>query len=203
MPEEWKGSEGERAERLQKAFDEAAGELDLRLEPAGVRAHCVGVAFLAAPRVAYELDDSPPADSDDDQAIQALVQSLETLTVQQFHQGAWRRFLNDPHIAITTTGLAEVDQKTLDHWLASPQFQEHLQEYPPKTPRDVQVESLQIVFIGARQASATYRITERFANGKVTGGNATLSLARLKTLGWRGVVVNKGWREDVSHPPRS
>jgi hypothetical protein len=190
----------ERDRRLQQAFDEAAGGLDLRLEPAGAAARCVGVAFLAAPLVAYELDDTrPPIDNTDDRAIADLIHDLETLGVHQFRAGDWRRFLNDPHIAITTTGLAEVDQTTIDEWLDSPQFREYQQEYPPKSPRDVQVENLVVVYIGDLQAAATYRVVERFANGKVTGGNASLSLARLKDIGWRGVVVNKGGRLDV--PP--
>lgn len=203
MSGEWKDSQRERAERLQEAFNEAAAELDLRLDPAaGSDPRCIGVAFIILPFVAYDLDDSEsPAGHADDESISNVVHRLETMTVAQFHAGEWRNYAYDPHVSVTATGLGKIDQAAVEEWLASPEFQEYLQEYPPKTPRDVKIQQLKVVYLGQHQAAATYRVVETFANGKVTAGNSAMMLGEMKNVGWRAVVTSKGGREELpGHP---
>src|SRR4051794_21450090 len=122
MSGEWNEAERERAERLQAAFDERAGGLDLRLEPeAAADPRCIGVAFVFAPMVAYEIDPSPSAlDAEsDDERIRGLLLAHESLTPEQYRQGGWRDYLHEPHITAAREGLINVDQGVIDEWLAS------------------------------------------------------------------------------------
>lgn len=191
MSDEWKESESERAARLQRAFDEAAGDMDLRLEPAsGMDARSVGVAFVFVPFVSYAL--APPDESINDKAaIHQVIEDLETLSVAQYQSGAWKAVLNDPYITVASGGLGVIDQATLNLWLASPEFQEFQQEFPWKSPRDVRVKRVDITYIGQERAHATYRVTEEYANGQETVGNGAVTLIRRSDVGWRVIVVTK------------
>jgi hypothetical protein len=200
MSEERKESGRERAERLQRDFEEAAGELDLRLEPAGSgEPRCIGIAFMAAADIPFDIDDSPEPDSHrDDQAIERLILGHESLTPERYHQGAWRELLTDPHLVVAKEGLIQTHQTVIDDFLASQRFTDFQASYPWKEPRDVQIKNLHITYLGPQLASATYRVIETSANGKVIGGNVTTLVARLES-GWRGAVITKGGREEI--PP--
>jgi hypothetical protein len=201
MSEERKESEPERTERLQKAFDEAAGGLDLRLEPAGSeKPRSIGIAFMAAPQISFDTDDAPPpVNPRDDREIERLIHGHESLTPEQYHQGGWRDFLFDPHMALAKEGLIHTDQAAIDEFLASPRFLEFQQQYPWKEPREVKIKNVQVTYIGPYLAAATYRVIETSANGKVLAGNAATLCVRLEGAGWRGAVITKGGREE-RHP---
>lgn len=191
MSDERKESQSERAARLQRAFDEAAGGMDLRLEPAsGTAARSVGVAFVFAALVPYDLA-PPDDDSDDKDAIHQVIEGLETLSVADYQGGAWKAFLNDPYVTVGGGGLGVIDQATLNQWLASPEFLEFQQEFPWKSPRDVKVRKVDITYIGQERAHATYRVSEEYANGQETVGNAAVTLIRRSDVGWRIIVVTK------------
>jgi hypothetical protein len=198
MSEERKESAHERAERLQKAFDEAAEGLDLRLEPAGSgQPRCIGIAFMAVAHIPFDIDDSPsPVERRDDREIERLVHGHESLTPQQYQQGAWRDFLCDPHMVVAKEGLIQTDQTVIDEFLASQRFIDFQQQYPWQEPRDVKIKKLQITYLGPQLAAATYRVIETSANGKVIAGNAVTLCARLEGVGWRGAVITKGGREE-------
>jgi hypothetical protein len=190
--------ERQTAESLDQAFRQAAEGLDLKLEPAPAGdAYCIGIAFVCVPFVAYDVVDSPPpVGHDDDAKIGHLIRGVEALAPLEL-QHRWRHYFLDPHIASTLEGIVRVDQEAIDQWLASPRYQDYMAEYPPQNPRDVKVHNLQIAYIGRERASATYRVVEKHANGKVTGGNVTAILALLEHHGWRIVVVTKGGREEL------
>lgn len=199
MSQERKESESERAQRLQKAFDEAAGGLDLRLEPAGDGApRCIGIAFMAVPHLPFDVDESPsPIDRKDDRQLGRLIHGHESLTVEQYQQGVWRDFLADPHMVVAKEGLIQTDQTVIDDFLASQRFADFQAQYPWKEPRDVKIKKVQITYLGTQLAAATYRVIETSANGKVIAGNVVTLCARLEEVGWRGVVITKGGREEV------
>ncbi|MFL6195096.1 MAG: hypothetical protein ACJ75H_13055 [Thermoanaerobaculia bacterium] len=191
MSDDWKESESERAARLQRAFDEAAGGMGLRLEPAsGKDARSVGVAFVFAALVPYDLA-PPDDDSDDKDTIQQVIEGLEALSAAQYQNGGWKAFLNDPYVTVGSGGLGVIDQATLDQWLASPEFQEFQQEFPWKSPRDVKIKKVDITYIGQERAHATYRVTEAYANQQETVGNTAVTLIRRSDVGWRVIVVTK------------
>src|SRR4051794_22449055 len=139
MSEERKESAHERAERLQKAFDEAAGGLDLRLEPTGSeKPRCIGIAFMATPHLPFDIDESPtPIEHRDDREIERLVHGHESLTPQQYRQGGWRDFLTDPHMVVAKEGLIQTDQTVIDEFLASQRFTDFQEQYPWQEPREV------------------------------------------------------------------
>jgi len=202
MSGEWNEADRERAERLQQAFDERAGELDLRLEAAAtVDPRCIGVAFMATPMVPYDIDAAPGVldAQPDDERIRELLLAHESLTPEHYRQGKWRDHLHEPHITAAREGLIHVDQGVIDEWLASPRFTDFQAKYPWKEVRDVELENVQITYLGPHMASASYRVVERLANGAMIGGNATTILSRLAGCGWRGVVITKGGREEL-HP---
>lgn len=207
MAGEWNGAEPERAGRLQAAFDAQAGDLDLRLtEAAAADPRCIGVAFMFAPMVPYEIDAAPralaaedAAAAPDDAEITAILLAHERLTPEEYRRGAWRDHLHEPHITAAREGLIKVDQGVIDEWLASPRFTDFQAKYPWKEERDVELHNVVITYLGPHMASASYRVVERLANGAMIGGNATTILSRLAGCGWRGVVITKGGREEL-HP---
>ena len=198
MSDERRGmSDQEREASLQQAFDEVAGGLDVRLEPASRRARTVGVAIAIAPMVEFDLEDAPPpAEHVDDQAIKSLIQERETLSPTDFQQ-QWRDQAHDPHIGVTLEGIAQVDQQAIDAWLASDKFAEFLALYPPYSPRRIKISQVRIVYIGRTRACATYRVREQYTNGKVLAGNVAVILAKIDNVGWRIVVSTKGGREET------
>ena len=200
MSEDGRESAQQRSDRLQRAFDEAAGGRALRLEPAAAaEPPSVGVAFISAPFVAsHPLNSPPPTGHADDREIATRIHGFETLSNDQNAAGEWRQHLHDPYVAVTLNGLAQVDQAAVDEWLANPEFQEYQQEYPPQSPRRVKIKRPQIIYIGRQHATITYRVVETYANGKTAAGNGTAMLARLSE-GWRIVVITKAGREE-SHP---
>ncbi len=199
MSEEGKGSPLAPAADLQQAFDEAAAGLDLRLEPAGGGTpRCIGIAFMIYASIPYPIDTTPPPiDRHDDQEIKRLIRGHESLTEAQYRDGTWRNHLFDTHMVVARQGLIETNQAVIVHWLDSPQFVQFQQDYPWKDPRDVKVRNIRIAYLGTQLASATYRVVEKLANGKVIGGNAATLFARLDQVGWRGVVITKGERQEV------
>jgi hypothetical protein len=191
-----------RAEHLQAAFDERAHELDLRLEPAAAAdPRSIGVAFVFTPMVAYDIDPAPNAHDagSDDQKIREILLAHESLTPEQYRQGGWREHLHEPHNTAAREGLIKVDQGVIDEWLASSRFTDFQAQYPWKKVRDVELQNVQITYLGPHMASASYRVVEKLANGGMIGGNATTVLSRLAGCGWRGVVITKGGREEL-HP---
>lgn len=196
MAEKWEESEQNHENSLQQAFDGMAGDLGLRLTPASCGERTVGAAFVCIPLIGYDLVNvNQGTGQQDDQAIQSLIQDAESIPWNQFAQ-QWTNFYTNPHMALTTEGLVRVDQPVIHHWMASPEFADYLQKYPPASPRQVQVTQVQIVYVGGDRANATYRVTEQFTNGKQLAGNGAMMLAKVKNVGWRIVVTAKAARRE-------
>jgi hypothetical protein len=202
MAGEWNQAEHGSAEALQAAFEAQAGDLGLQLtEAAAADPRSIGVAFMFTPMVPYEIDAAPGVldAQPDDERIRKLLLAHESLTPEHYREGRWRDHLHEPHITAASEGLIHVDQAVIDEWLASPRFTDFQAKYPWKEVRDVELENVQITYLGPHMASASYRVVERLANGAMIGGNATTILSRLAGRGWRGVVITKGGREEL-HP---
>jgi hypothetical protein len=196
MNETPSGSDRERL--LQQSFDREAADLDLRLEPAGgAETRAVGAAICLNGFISYDLISGkrPPGPADDQQ-IKSLIRGLESLPWAELPR-RWREFLHDPYILVTSKGVLKSDQEVVDHWLASRELQEFLQEYPPHAPRKVKITQIKIVYIGSDRASATFRVQERFTNDKTLAANMTMIFVHLEHEGWRILVMTKGGRQEV------
>lgn len=198
MADERQDSRRPSAGDLQKAFDEAASGIDLRLEPAGDGpARCIGIAFMIFANIPYDIDENaPPVRHHDDVEIEQLILAHESLTPAQYRDGSWQSYLYQTHMVVAKSGLIEANQSVIDQWLDSDYFHEFQEEYPWKDPRDVKVQAVKITYLGPQMAAATYRVREKLANGKAIAGNSATLLARLDQLGWRGVVITKGERKE-------
>ena len=201
MAEKWEESDQYHENSLQQAFDGMAGDLGLRLEPASCGERTVGAAFVCIPLIGYDLVNvNQGTGQQDDQEIQNLIQGAESIPWDQFAQ-QWTNFYANPHMALTNEGLVRVDQPVITHWMSSPEFADYLQKYPPFSPRQVQVTQVQVVYVGGDRASATYRVTEQFTNGKQLAGNGAMHLAKIKNDGWRIVVTAKAARKESPSGP--
>lgn len=195
-----------REEQVQKAFDDAAEGLGLRLEggpqPSGEPSpRIVGTAFVAFGKsLDAELMASPPQVGDtDDAAITAVINDYESLDPADLARH-WRRYATDPHIAIADGWIASVSEQDFDRWLESSDLEEWMQEYPPFSPRRVQITNVHIVYIGKARAVVTYHIQEESANGKVAAGNGSASLFKMQDGQWRITTVHKRVKEEVATP---
>ena len=195
-----------RQDRVQQAFDQAAGGLDLRLERSSredakeqgeirIVGTAVSVSFAKATR--FDLMDSPPpVGAADDATINAVITSYETLDPQDLAE-QWRDFAIDPHVVIADGWFKVFDQKDFRHWLRSDEWEEAQQEYPMFSPRHVQVTNLNIVYIGDARAVATYHLQEEFTNSTVAAGNSAASMAKLEGGHWRIVAIHKRVKQEI------
>ncbi|HVR95311.1 MAG TPA: hypothetical protein VMW27_01765 [Thermoanaerobaculia bacterium] len=196
-----------RQERVQQAFDRAAEELDLRLERSSregakdegeirIVGTAVSVSFTKATR--FDLMDSPPpVGAADDAAIEAVITTYASLSPEDLAE-QWRDLAIDPFIAIADGWYKEFGQKDFRHWLRSDELAEATQEYPPFSPRHMQVTNFNIVYLSDARAVATFHLHEDFMNGKAAAGNSAASLAKLEGGHWRIVAIHKRVRREVA-----
>lgn len=204
-PEEGTGSS--REDRKQEAFDRAAEGLDLELErPSsghdGGDGSLTGteywMGFYSHHQIDCELMPSPPpVGAEDDAAITAVIHGYESLAPAELVEN-WEQYATHPFMVVTDGWVATIDQKVLRHWLRSDELQRILAEYPPFSPRHVQISDLQIVYLGKVRAVVTYRLQEEFTNGKVAAANGSASLFKLEGGLWRIVIVHEQNREMVA-----
>lgn len=200
-------SKARRRDRAQQAFDRAAEGLDLKLERSsspgkteGDDVRIVGTAYAAvmAKATQFDLMDSPPpVGAADDAAITAVITTYESLSPEDLVQ-QWTQLALDPHVAIADTWYKALDKKDFRHWLRSDELAQMQQDYPPFTPRHVQITNLNIVYIGDARAVATYHLHEEFTNNKVAAGNSAASLAKLEGGQWRIVAIHKRVKKEIT-----
>ena len=182
--------------KLQQAFNQQAGDLDLRLEPVvsgpdetvtmgiavAVFSRTVDVNVPAAP---------PPVDATDDEAIRDLIQGYESLDPSIF-PAQWRNYATDPHMGVGLSWVGLVHEHAVQRWLETKALADALAAYPPFSPRHQQLHEFRIMYIGDTRAVVTYQVEEEYQNGKTTVGNHSCILFKVHEVGWRIAVATKG-----------
>ncbi|HEX4966297.1 MAG TPA: hypothetical protein VF173_36145 [Thermoanaerobaculia bacterium] len=181
---------------LQQAFDQAAGDLGLNLEPISTGADdtvTIGMAVAFFSRtVDVRVEPSPPpVDSSDDDAIRALITGYESLdpTLYKKH---WRDYATDPHLGVGLSWVGLVNEHAVDRWLETKALADAIAAYPPHSPRKLQIHDLRIMYIGDTRAVATYQVEEHYKNDRTTVGNHSCIVFRIHKVGWRIAVATKG-----------
>jgi hypothetical protein len=181
---------------LQQAFNQQAGDLDLRLEPlvsspdetvtigmaVAFFSRAVDVKVPAAP---------PPVDATDDEAIRNLVQSYESLD-PSIYPDNWRKYATDPHMGVGLSWVGLVNEHAVRRWLETQALADALAAFPPFSPRRLRLNNFCIMYIGDTRAVVTYQVEEEYQNGKTTVGNHSCILFKVHEVGWRIGVATKG-----------
>jgi hypothetical protein len=181
---------------LQKAFDQAAGDLGLSVEPrvpSPDETVTIGIAVAIFSR-AVDINvatSAPPVDATDDDAIQSLVHGYESLDPTIFPD-QWRNYATDPHMGVGLSWVGLVHEHAVQRWLETKALADALAAYPPFSPRHLQLNDFRIMYIGDTRAVVTYQVEEEFTNGKTTVGNHSCILFRVDKVGWRIAVATKG-----------
>lgn len=182
---------------LQQEFDRAAGDLGLGLEPKLPSADetvTIGMAVAIFSRtVDVKVDTAPPpVDSADDDAIKHLIHGYEALDPSIF-KAQWRKYATDPHMGVGLSWVGLVNEHAIDRWLETKALANVMAEYPPHSPRKLQLNDLRIMYIGDTRAVATYQVEEEYTNGRpATMANHSCILFRVEKVGWRIAVATKG-----------
>lgn len=187
---------------LQEAFDQEAGDLDLRVEPQTLGPGDLADFACAETEFARAVDlpvapAPPPVDATDDTAIRTLVEGYESLD-PTILASRWRDFAVDPYVGVGPSWLALVDQPAIEGWLATPALADALAAYPPFSPRRQQLHDFRIAYLGDTRAVATYQVEEEYRNGKTSLGNRACIVFRLDTVGWRIAVATQGGVADTA-----
>lgn len=185
----------EREADVQQAFDRQAGDLGLRPEPApgAGEARNVGEAFFLAFKKIVDMDTdpaAPPVGANDDASILSILNGAYSLTPTAL-KTQWKNFFHNPFEAVGRDFIVRMNAHTIRKWANSDELAERLQQYPPFDPRQVQITNVNTVYIGNVRAAVTYHIQETFQNGTVAAGNSLALLVKLRTLGWRILVITK------------
>lgn len=188
-------SVSEREAEVQQAFDRQAGSLGLRPEPApgAGEVRTVGEAFFLAFKKIVDMDTdpaAPPVGAADDTAIQSILNGAYALTPAAL-KTQWKNFYHDPFEAVGRDFIVRMNTHTIRKWAKSDGLAERLQQYPPFDPRQVQITNVNIVYIGNVRAAVTFHLQETFQNGTVAAGNSLALLVKLRTLGWRILIITK------------
>jgi hypothetical protein len=185
----------EREAQVQQAFDRVAGDLELRPEPppAHGEVRTIGAAFFIVLGNTVEvntLDVAPPVGASDDAEIQAVLTAAYSVTPEQMEDN-WRDFYHEPFEAVGRDFIARMDQPAIRKWARSPELAQHLQNFPPFNPRQVQITNVNITYIGTVRAAVTYHVQETFQNSQVAAGNALALMVKVEGLGWRILITTK------------
>src|SRR3954447_5659583 len=181
---------------LQQAFDRAAGDLDLRVEPtvsSPEETVTIGVAIAFFSRaVDIRVDpQAPPVDASDDDAIKDLIHGYESLD-PTIYRARWRHYATDPHIGIGLSWVGLVNEHAIDRWLETKALKDATAAYPPHSPRNLQLNDLRIMYIGDTRAVATYQVEEKYKNDLTTMASYSCILFKVHKVGWRIAVATKG-----------
>jgi hypothetical protein len=182
-------TDSDRSKQVQQSFDRVADRLGLRLEPAAGsgKVRQIGYAFAFGIFEALQTVHTPPPIGDaDDAAVTAVLTGAASLASDQV-LSRWREYYHDPAEAVGPNFLSRMDEAGLRHWEQSPKLAQTLADYPPFSPRQVQITNLRIVYVGDVRAAVTYHLEERFQNGKAGAGNASALLVKTEA-GWRILV---------------
>lgn len=191
-----------REAEIHQAFAEAADELELELEvPASSAEEPRMVGALApAAHVTVNVDESsmPEPCEDDQKAIQDLIETWERAEVDGLADVA-EKITTNPFVIIKpdvkndgdgTVGTEPTPQPAVvDHvyfkgWVQTDKFRELVDAFPTKSPRKIEVNDVQINFIGPLLASVLYNTREEGSEGKVYLANAA-AIAVKHGKGWK------------------
>lgn len=176
--------------RVRRIVENAAPELGLELEDEPRGRKMVGALIPAAHSTQDVNDAKQPASAgeDDDKAIADVIHRWEQI---QHHEAleSVREVTSDPYAAIAPTWTKLMDQKSLEEWVESDEFQEQKDKFAPSTGGEREVSNLEITYVGPSMASATYRSEEQGANGVYLSQNAVI--LRKEDGGWRIAAITK------------
>lgn len=190
----------ENENRLNQAFENAADSLDLELEAdSGPEIETFGIAMMPAnttPHVAsYDSGPTGPgiAGSEEEEKIEDLIKAWESTEPDDIPT-AWPAMAIDPFFAVGPDWVAKLDGQVLADGHASAEYAQELQNYPPKSPRDVKVNQIDISFEGQNRAVATYRFRETLADGRKFRGNSAMIVVRNPASEWKVLIMTKRTR---------
>jgi hypothetical protein len=181
-------------DEIQEAFAKEASALDLRLEdpdlvigqPIGALVSCIA----GAPLVTVKPPRNPPVTPSFD-AVRDVVVAWETFDPDKILE-TWDRYAAQPTTMVVTANfIGAVDRKMIEEGIQTAEYRKHREKYPSFSPRKVTIENLQIVFVGAAQAAATYRFEEKFKNGEELATNALMVLMMNDQKEWKIGLYSK------------
>ncbi len=181
------------ANRLQRAFEEQAGDLDLIAPVRAPRAHVTSRMVGIAAAGTHSLVDLEGKTSTaevgeaDRKAIAEVIGKFEGLHPEEFLR-EWKNFATNPYVAVGESLVGTVQEDGLEDFFNRQSFKDTLEAFPPFRPRKLAISNMQIVFIGQVRASATYRVDEDFQNQKHKVDNCAAILVKLQD-GWRVTAV--------------
>ena len=187
-------------ESLQRRFDEAARELDFKLEPRAAERATVGVAVVALqpehPLVEVTRAAAPrAAPGTDEEDIGNLVQTWEAAHPDEL-VATWRTLATEPFVAVSSAWVAPLSLDEIDRVLRSPDSVDQMAKFPFYKPRRLKVGELRIVSVGPTKAVATYNVQEDYQDGQVFAGNAAMVLINDASGAWKVAVYVKHTRFD-------
>jgi hypothetical protein len=181
-------------DEIQEAFAKEASSLDLRLEdpdlvigqPIGALVSCIA----GAPLVTVKPPSKPPVTPSFD-AVRDVVTAWETFDPDKILE-TWDRHAAHPTTMVVTANfIGAVDRKMIEEGIQTAEYKKQREKYPSFSPRKVTIENLQIVFVGAAQAAATYRFEEKFKNGEELATNALMVLMMNAQQEWKIGLYSK------------
>lgn len=185
--------------QLFSAFDEAGIELE-EAEPAS---RSIGIlAIPGAPNAvhALELQDvgtaetaprttSPAATGGHDAVIADLISRWENLKPHEM-LAHYREFALDPYVAVGEW-MVMINEETIESWAKGERLSALLKKRPHLDSRRIEVQQLQIVYIGRNKACATYHLVETYTDNPMTfSGNGAVFLVHLAE-GWKIAAYTK------------
>jgi len=177
-----------RTEELPDVFAEAGFDLEEKTPTAPSRS----IGFLAiqgAPSPIVETDLQPFDPPASDAAIRQLVTGWESLTPTEFAQ-RHAEFALEPYVAVGEW-VVPIDHNRINAWVGGEYLARALAERPRLETRRIEVQQLQIVYVGNDKAVATYHVVERYEGSeRMYSGNAAVILVHLAE-GWRIAAYTK------------
>lgn len=185
--------------QLFNAFDEAG----IELEEAPPASRSIGIlAFPGAPNAVHELElkdvgasrkktaaAAVSGESKQDKVIATLITRWENLKPQEMLE-QYRDFALDPYIALGEW-MVKINERTIRSWLKGRRLGILLKKRPHIDSRRVEVQQLNIVYIGRNKACATYHLVESYTDNPMTfSGNGAVFLVHLAE-GWRIAAYTK------------
>ena len=183
---------------IQRAFEEAAPTLDLELEtpPSPAREPRMVGAFAPAAHVTTDTDKSsmPDSDSSAEEDIQAMIQQWETTSREDLVATA-KAVTTDPYAIIKPkTGGGDtvelVSHEQFTGHVASDTFQDLYARFTPRSPRQVEIQNLDIKICGPYIASVNYSTHEQGQNGTYNSHVVAVAVYEPGS-GWKYAVYTK------------
>jgi PAS domain-containing protein len=173
-------------ERLQPKFDAQAASLGLELNAPNAYGRDIGVfvRFIAA-----VVDVGVPKSADepgerDDAALSALIRAWEELDPDEIGK-RWKDYATDPFIGIGRGVIAYMNDVGYRLWRYSEELRRELEEFPPYSPRQVDINEMRVRYVGRTTAVATYSVAEKYRNGRVRVTNAGVMALKIPDGSWK------------------